>query len=97
MVTILPSGRMVRGEKGTSLLDAMLAAGEELAHQCGGRALCGTCHVVVREGCRSLSRIRADERDRLARLEGTKLLSRLACQAVLGTRDVTIQLIRLGP
>jgi 2Fe-2S ferredoxin len=93
VVTILPSGRTVRVARGASLLDAVLMAGEGLAHPCGGRAQCGSCHVVIREGCRGLSKIRREELDQLARLEGTMLLSRLACQAVLGTHDVTIQLI----
>jgi 2Fe-2S ferredoxin len=92
-VTILPSGRMVRVESGASLLEAALAAGEEIAHPCGGRALCGSCHVIVREGCRSLSKIRREELERLARLDGREVFSRLACQAALGTHDVTIQLI----
>lgn len=93
VVTILPSGRTVRMASGASLLDAVLSSGEGLAHTCGRRAQCGSCHVLVQRGCRSLSKIRQDELDRLSRLEGTMLWSRLACQAVLGTHDVTIQLI----
>lgn len=92
-VTILPSGRRVELASGSKLLDAMLAAGEGIDHQCGGRALCGTCHVLVAEGRRGLSKIRRAELERLAQLDGVETWSRLACQAVLGTRDVTIQLI----
>lgn len=93
VVTILPSGITVRAASGARLLDTVLSAGFGLAHPCGGRARCGSCHVLVREGCRGLSKIRRDESDRLSRLEGTLLWSRLACQAVLGTHAVTIQLI----
>ncbi|SMF97549.1 ferredoxin, 2Fe-2S [Methylomagnum ishizawai] len=93
-VTLLPSGRTVWVSSGSSLLEAALAAGEEIAHPCGGRALCGACHVIVREGCRSLSKVRKAELERLARLDGKKSLSRLACQAVLGSHSVTVQLIK---
>ncbi len=92
-VTLLPSGRRVIAASGASLLEAALAAGEEVAHPCGGRALCGACHVIVHQGCRSLSKVRRTELERLARLDGAKTLSRLACQALLGSQDVTIQLI----
>lgn len=93
-VTVLPSGRNVNASSGSSLLEAVLAAGEDIAHPCGGRALCGACHVIVRRGCRGLSKVRPAELERLAQLDGAKTLSRLACQALLGARDVTIQLIK---
>ncbi|HYE37573.1 2Fe-2S iron-sulfur cluster-binding protein [Methylocaldum sp.] len=92
-MTVLPSGKTVQVASGVNLLEVVLAAGEGIVHQCGGRARCGSCHVLVREGCRSLSKIRREELERLARLDGANVSSRLACQAVLGTHNVTVELI----
>jgi Ferredoxin len=92
-VTILPSGRTVQVFGGTRLLAAIVAAGESVIYECGGRSRCGTCHVVVRCGWRSLSKIRNEERERLTQLSGASVVSRLACQTLLGTHDVTVELM----
>lgn len=91
-LTILPSGRTVSVSGGTRLLVAIVDAGEKLHDECGGRSQCGTCHVVVRLGWRSLSKIQKNERERLGQIDGANMLSRLACQAVLGRHDVTVEL-----
>lgn len=92
-LTILPSGRIVKVIGGTRLLAAIVDAGESVIVECGGRSHCGTCHVVVRFGWRSLSKIRTKERERLTQLNGANMLSRLACQAMLGAHDVTVELM----
>jgi len=45
-----PSGRRVRVEAGTQLLEAARSAGIGLASVCGGDGTCGRCRVVVMEG-----------------------------------------------
>jgi 2Fe-2S ferredoxin len=93
-VTVLPSGKTVQVERGANLLEAIAAAGETIAQRCGGRARCGECHVLVRQGWRNLSKVRQAERDRLTQLCGADSLSRLACQAALGVHNkVIIELI----
>jgi len=92
-LTILPSGRTVQVNGGTRLLIAIADAGESVIDGCGGLSRCGSCHVVVRFGWRSLSKIRAKEREQLTQLNGANMLSRLACQAMLGTHDVTVELM----
>ncbi len=92
-VTVLPSGKTVELESGARLLDAVLLAGYVIGQDCGGRARCGLCHVLVLQGGRGLSKVRGNERDRLAQIGGKESRSRLSCQAVLGSRQVTIELI----
>jgi 2Fe-2S ferredoxin len=93
-LTILPSGKTIEVQEGTSLLDAILAAGEKLMHKCGGNAECGSCHIFVQAGKKGLSKTATPEHARLDTIVGVGSKSRLACQAkVLGTEDVTVELL----
>ena len=92
-VTVLPSGKTVELASGARLLEAVLLAGDVITRHCGGRARCGVCHVLVLQGGRGLSKVREDERERLAQIGGKESRSRLSCQAVLGNHEVTIELI----
>ncbi|WP_338457669.1 2Fe-2S iron-sulfur cluster-binding protein [Methylococcus capsulatus] len=91
-MTVLPSGKTVEISSGSRLLDAVLLTGDAIVPRCGGHARCGECHVLVLNGGRSLSKIRSDEREKLENMRGTETLSRLSCQAVLGSREITIEL-----
>jgi ferredoxin len=74
----------------TSLLNALLAAGVSIRHDCGGKAICGTCAVRIAEGGSGLSPVAPPEAARLAatgRGEGW----RLACQA-RAARDLSIEI-----
>lgn len=62
---------------GTRLLDAILAAGFEHRHICGGRGFCTSCRVEVVDGAQHLSPVSATERERLGRDAGRL---RQACQ-----------------
>ena len=42
-----PSGRTIRVDPGTSVLEAARAAGLPIASGCGARSLCGRCGVYV--------------------------------------------------
>jgi 2Fe-2S ferredoxin len=93
-VTVLPSGKTVEVASGARLFDALLLAGNVVTQHCGGRARCGICHVLVLQGGRGLSKVRKDERLRLAQLGGRESSkSRLSCQAFLGNQKVMIELI----
>jgi 2Fe-2S ferredoxin len=93
MLTIMPSGKTVESAEGISLLEAILASGEPITHQCDGNALCGNCHIFVHEGRKGISRIQAVENEKLDTLVGIGSKSRLACQAKLGTENVTVELL----
>ncbi|HZU11632.1 MAG TPA: 2Fe-2S iron-sulfur cluster-binding protein [Chloroflexota bacterium] len=59
------------------LLDALLAAGIEHRHVCGGNGFCTSCRVEVLGGAENLSPVSERERERLGRDAGRL---RLACQ-----------------
>lgn len=92
-ITIIPSGKTVTVEPGVSLLEAILAAGEKITHKCDGNVDCGTCHVFVVEGRKSLSKMQRSENGMLDTVVGVSSKSRLACQSMLGTENVTVELL----
>lgn len=91
-VTIQPSGKSYQAAAGSSILAAMLAAGESIAHKCDGKAECGSCHIFVQEGRKSLSKIQRGENEKLDATVGVGSKSRLACQAILGEEDVIVEI-----
>ena len=96
MLTIQPSGKTVQSAEGMSILEALLAAGEPIAHKCDGKAECGSCHIFVNEGRKTLSKTQRLENEKLDGIVGVSSKSRLACQAKLGTEDVTVELLGFG-
>ena len=92
-MTVLPSGKSYEVATGTTLLKALQAAGEAIVSKCGGEAKCDTCHVSVPVGRKSLSKIQRAENEKLDGIIGIGSNSRLACQAVVGTEAVTVELI----
>lgn len=92
-LTVLPSGKTYDAAAGTTIMKALLAAGEAIANKCDGKAQCGSCHVFVNEGRKTISRIQKLENEKLDTLVGVSSKSRLACQAVLGEEPVTVELL----
>lgn len=92
-LTVLPSGKTYDAAAGTSLLQALMAAGEPIAHKCDGQAKCGSCHLFVQEGRKTLSKIQKLENEMLDTLVGIGSKSRLACQTMLGEEPVTVELL----
>lgn len=96
-VTIMPSGKTIEAADGATLLAAILAAEVDLKHKCEGQASCGTCHIVVQEGRRGLSKVAREENERLDTIVGVGSKSRLACQAkILGTENIKVELLGSG-
>ena len=93
MLTIQPSGKTVQAAEGMSILEALLAAGEPIAHKCEAKAECGSCHIFVVEGRKTLSKTQRAENERLDAIVGVSSNSRLACQAKLGSENVTVELL----
>ena len=95
-LTIMPSGKSVEVAEGTTLLDALVAAGEQIACTCeAAKPVYDPCHIFVQQGRKGVSRMSATENERLDMMVGVGSKSRLACQAtVLGTEDITVE--RLG-
>lgn len=95
-ITVQPSGKSIEATAGISILAALLAAGEAIQHKCDAKAECGTCHVFVQEGRKSLSKIQRVENEKLDTLVGIGSKSRLACQTILGEENITVELLGFG-
>jgi ferredoxin, 2Fe-2S len=92
--THCPEGAVFEAETGESVLDAALRNGIEIEHACEKSCACTTCHVLVREGYQSLEAADELEDDQLDKAWGLEPDSRLSCQAIVGTTDLTIELPR---
>ena len=92
-LTVLPSGKSYDVAAGSSILQALLTTGESIPHKCEGKAECGSCHLFVQEGRKTLSKSQRVENDKLDTLVGIGSKSRLACQAVLGEEPITVELL----
>jgi adenylate cyclase len=76
-VTVRYGDRALPARRGDRLLDAILCAGVEHRHICGGHGFCTSCRVEVLGNPAGLSPVCALERQRLGRDAGPL---RLACQ-----------------
>lgn len=77
-----------------TLLEALLAQGVEIAHDCEGTLACGACRIVVRRGAEALEPPSEDELDMLDRSFAHEAGARLACQATgAGAVEVEIPLL----
>ena len=95
-ITFLPQNSSVPFFAGDTILDAALANGIELPHECGGNCACTTCHVVVLEGAEQLSAPEEVELDRVSTADGWTPESRLGCQALLSGGEVTVRIVAVS-
>ncbi|HBG31777.1 2Fe-2S iron-sulfur cluster-binding protein [Candidatus Macondimonas diazotrophica] len=94
LLTIMPSGKTIEAAEGQTLLELILAAGESIPHKCDGNAKCGSCHIFVQAGRKSLSKISPLENEKLDSIVGVGSKSRLACQSrITGTEDINVELL----
>lgn len=93
-ITFLPMNQTYEAKAGESVLDVALRNGVPIQHACGGFCACTTCHVIVKQGDQSLSTMEEDEEDRLDRVSGGNLHSRLGCQAKIHG-DVVVEVQHL--
>lgn len=90
--TLCPKGLTVSGATGESIIEIALNQGIEIEHACEMSCACTTCHVIVREGYKSLEAPDELEEDLLDKAWGLEPQSRLGCQAVLGLVDLTVEI-----
>ncbi len=91
---LCPEGRSITAATGTTLCEALLENGIEIEHACDMSAACTTCHVIVRQGFRSLNEMDETEEDLLDRAWGLEPDSRLSCQAILAREDLVVEIPR---
>jgi 2Fe-2S ferredoxin len=91
---LCPEGKVIEAEAGVTICDAALANGIEIEHACEKSCACTTCHVIVREGFRSLEESDELEDDMLDKAWGLEPESRLSCQAAVGDQDLVVEIPR---
>ena len=73
-----------------TLLEAALARGVAIEHDCEGALACGACRLIVLEGGEGLDPASEDELDMLDRAFAREPAARLACQ-VTGAGEVVVE------
>lgn len=89
-----PQGAVVHAHPGQSICRALLESGVAIEHACELSCACTTCHVIVREGFSSMESSHEDEDDLLDRAWGLTPVSRLSCQAIVGEKDLVVEIPR---
>ncbi len=85
---------MIEAAPGTTLCNALLGNDVDIEHACDQVCACTTCHVIVREGYRSLNEASENEEDMLDKAWGLEPNSRLSCQAVVGEQELVVEIPR---
>ena len=93
-VDVCPEGAVLNAPIGTSICRVLLDNHIEIEHACELSCACTTCHVIVRQGFDSLEPSDDNEDDMLDKAWGLSPLSRLSCQALVGSTDLTIEIPR---
>jgi 2Fe-2S ferredoxin len=89
-----PDGTQITAQRGTTICEALLENHINVEHACEMSCACTTCHVVVREGFKSLGEPDESEEDLLDRAWGLEPNSRLSCQAVIAGESLVIEIPR---
>ncbi|KEI71542.1 ISC system 2Fe-2S type ferredoxin [Endozoicomonas elysicola] len=89
---LCPEGAVIEVEPGVTICDAALQNGIEIEHACEKSCACTTCHVVVREGFDSMDEPDELEEDMLDKAWGLEPESRLSCQAVVGDKELVVEI-----
>ncbi len=87
-----PLGTQTAIKTNDNLLSGLLRNDLPILQECGGRGMCSTCHVYIKEGMQSLSPLNRREKRTLEVITTCKTNSRLACQARVIGEGVVIEL-----
>jgi 2Fe-2S ferredoxin len=93
-VELCPDGAVIEAEPGKSICQTLLENGIAIEHACEMSCACTTCHVVVREGFRSLEAAEELEEDMLDKAWGLEPNSRLSCQAEVKDTPLVVEIPR---
>jgi len=89
---LCPEGAAIEAKTGESICDTLLNNDIDIDHACDKVCACTTCHVIVREGYASLNTAEDNEEDLLDKAWGLEPQSRLSCQAIVGTKDLVVEI-----
>ena len=91
-IELCPAGAVLEAKTGDSICDVLLKNEIDIDHACDQVCACTTCHVIVREGYKSLNAAQENEEDLLDKAWGLEPLSRLSCQAIVGATDLVVEI-----
>ena len=89
-----PQGTQIEAVRGMTICEVLLENSINIEHACEMSCACTTCHVVVREGFKSLNALAELEEDMLDRAWGLEPNSRLSCQAIVAGDPLVIEIPR---
>lgn len=91
---LCPEGAVFECGAGERLCDQLRAHQVAIEHACEKACVCTTCHVLVREGFRSLRPASDAEEDQLGKAWGLEACSRLSCQVRVAGSDLVVEIPR---
>ncbi len=91
-VRLEPIAQDTSVETNGNLLSVLINKDLDVLKECGGRGMCATCHVYVKQGMESLSPVSRREQRTLEVITTCKPDSRLACQARVLQDGVVVEL-----
>jgi len=91
-VELCPEGAAIEAKSGDSICDVLLANHIDIDHACDQACACTTCHVIIREGFKTLNPSSDEEDDLLDKAWGLEPHSRLSCQARVGKEDIVVEI-----
>ena len=75
-----------------NLLSVLLQRDLKVSRECGGRGMCATCHIFIKDGMQHLSPMSRREQRTLEVITTCNTNSRLACQARVVGDGVVVEL-----
>jgi 2Fe-2S ferredoxin len=93
-VELCPEGTVIEAEAGKTICQTLLENGIAIEHACEMSCACTTCHVIVREGFKSLEAAEDLEEDMLDKAWGLEPNSRLSCQSVVADEPLVVEIPR---
>ena len=91
-IKLEPIGQETVIQTNTNILSALLQEELNVMRECGGRGMCATCHVYIKNGMESLSPPSRREKRTLEVITTADSNSRLACQALVLNEGVIVEL-----
>ena len=89
---LCPKGASLEANTGDSICEILLKNEIDIDHACDMACACTTCHVIIREGFKTIEPSDDMEDDLLDKAWGLEPNSRLSCQALVGSQDLVVEI-----
>jgi ferredoxin len=92
VVKLDPIGVQTAIRTNDNLLSGLIKNNLNVLRECGGRGMCATCHVFIKDGMQSLTPMTRREQRTLEVITTCNTNSRLACQARVMAEGVVVEM-----